>query len=77
MSTTEPATALPQRTCIGCATTDNHPRCIEDRGDDSEITWHMDCHDIAYGPLPCHAVLYRGGAGLQGDALRSHIVSGG
>lgn len=76
MSTTEPA-ALPQRTCIGCAQTDDHPRCIEDRGDGSDITFHMDCHKIAYGALPCHAVLDSGGAGLHGDELRSHIVSGG
>jgi len=45
----------PMRTCIGCGQTDDHPRCIVDKGDEGEVTWHMDCHFIATGPQPCHA----------------------
>ncbi len=65
-----------QRTCIGCGKTDGDPRCIEDRGDGSDITWHPDCHRIAFGDLPCHAVLVKGGEGLTGDALRTFITTG-
>lgn len=91
MSTTEPATEpapLPLRSCVVCNQTDDHPRCLVVDGTGAALDYHKDCHRNAFGdtyvdadgvtkPYLCHAVLGAGGAGLKGDALRSHIVSGG
>lgn len=75
--TTEPA-ALPQRTCVVCGQTDDHPRCLVDDGTGADLNYHKDCHSNAFGDnLACHAVLSGGGADLKGDDLRAFIVQNG
>lgn len=66
----------PIRTCIGCTQSDDHPRHVVALADGSEVTWHQDCHALATGCAVCAATV-ESAAGLKGDELRSHIVSGG
>lgn len=67
----------PQRTCIGCGQTDDHPRHVIDVGDpDAVVTWHMDCHVIATGCETCTAQT-AGAEGKTGDELVAHIVENG
>lgn len=70
-----PASALPQRTCIACGQTDDHPRCLVDDGTGADLNYHKDCHRIAFGDMPCHQVLNEGADGLKGDDLRAFITS--
>lgn len=68
-------TELPQRTCVVCNQTDDHPRCIVEDSTGADLNYHKDCHRNAFGEdLPCHAGL---DMTLKGDDLRAHIVQNG
>lgn len=67
-------TELPQRTCIGCTKTDDHPRHVIDLGGGESVTWHMDCHVIATGCPDVCAPQIQGADGLTGDELRGHLT---
>lgn len=68
----------PVRTCIGCAQTDDHPRCLWATPDGALVGWHMDCHVIATDCAICKAQL-EGVGGIKqnpkGDALRKHLLT--
>lgn len=64
----------PVRTCIGCTQSDNHPRHVVALSDGSEVTWHMDCHELATGCEVCRAQI-TDAMGVIGDALRTHLTT--
>jgi len=66
----------PTRTCIGCTKTDDHPRHVVYVGDESEVTWHMDCHVIATGCEVCEQQI-AAAKGAKGDQLRDHLLKTG
>lgn len=66
----------PVRTCIGCASQDDHPRHVIATGDGAAVTWHFDCHTIASDCESCKAQI-AGAKGAKGDKLRAHLVTTG
>jgi len=65
---------LPVRTCIGCTQADDHPRHVIALPDGSEVTWHMDCHQLATGCEVCTSQI-AGAEGKTGDDLRLHLTT--
>jgi hypothetical protein len=67
----------PQRICVGCKQTDDHPRHVEviDAAG-TAVPWHMDCHALITGCETCTAQT-AGADGATGDALRTHIIEKG
>lgn len=62
------------RTCIGCGITDDHPRHVIALPDNTEVTWHMDCHART---TPCESCAHTVeiAAGATGDALREVLTT--
>lgn len=63
-----------ERTCIGCGLTDDHPRHVIVLPDNTEVSWHMDCHARTAQCEACsHSVAI--GAGATGDDLRALLTT--
>lgn len=63
----------PKRTCIACGKTDDHPRCQVDIGGGT-VLWHMDCHFMVHGPLPCHPLITDAATAPKGADLLAEIM---
>lgn len=66
----------PTRTCIGCTQTDDHPRHVLDTGTGDQVTWHMDCHELATGCEVCKEQI-AASKGAKGAKLREHLLKTG
>jgi hypothetical protein len=70
----------PVRVCVGCAQSDDHPRCVVATPDGATVTYHMDCHAIIADCAVCKAQL-EGVGGVagnpKGDALREYLKTTG
>jgi len=65
------------RTCIGCASEDDHPRHVLATADGATVSWHFDCHQIATGCESCSGQLADAPEGAKGDQLRAYLVTTG
>lgn len=72
-----PKTELPQRLCVGCRQTDDHPRHDEVLQVQPEMvvaSWHLDCCALIKGCVSC-AEQVEGADGKTGQAMREHVIN--
>lgn len=66
----------PQRLCIGCGQTDDHPRHVIK----GRQPWHMDCHVLATGCASCKRQLAgcdtsEANDGVVGEELQKRLIA--
>lgn len=67
----------PVRVCVGCASTDDHPRHVIALPDGNVATYHLDCHAIVADCESCQGQLADAPEGAKGDALRDYLRTTG
>lgn len=67
----------PQRVCVICRQTDDHPRhdeILQLTPDLIVASFHLDCHALLDPPCESCAAQVAGSDGVTGAAMRAHIV---
>lgn len=61
------------RPCLGCETSDDHPKHVVALRDGSDASWHMDCHALV-GCEVCREQTRNQGA-TRGDEFRAILTT--
>ena len=67
---------MTDRTCPGCAISDDHPRHIAVTESGAQAAWHTDCH-AAKGCPACTIARENAPAGQVGEEHRAHLRENG